>query len=458
MRDARKIFEGTFRIRVAAWAGATFVVFLVLLCIGFVRFNSEASGKWVTTWSGAVQHFQVPGYFFGQGPPPKFEDVWRHGVLDNQTVRLTVRSTVSGSRVRIRLSNAFGEKPLTIGAASIIKLASGSTRKPGSSSRGQQGQQGMGRDMVMQNLRVDVTHPILFKGQPSLTIPPAGIAMSDPIHFEVRDREFLSVSLYLPNRTESATVVSGLTAAQFFSGNATGTETPEGWRYHPQGSFWLSSVDVFASRESKAIIILDDDSRCCDLLRGPGWGVPWTDRLLANGRSDRFAVIESSVPACPMLGNCPAGILARIQEAVQNRSGVQWVIVSAGFEDIVRAGRGAGFGSQPTNTRAEDVINALKMVSDAAHGSGLRIGVATYPPFDLTWRYTEKSEDIRQAVNQWIRDSRTFDAVLDFDQAVRDRRDPRKRFSVFEGQPSIFYGSEGFRVMSDLIDPTVFAR
>jgi hypothetical protein len=460
---AVKYFSKTFeanssRIRVVSWAGT---VFSLLLLVVLITSHSEP-GKWVTTWSGVVQRFQQQHFLSGMGPPLEFRDVESHGVLNNQTVRMTVRSTVSGNRVRIRLSNAFGKKPLTVGASNIVKLTRSSARKPRSFPQalahlGQQGQEGMDRDLVLGNWRVDTVHAVTFNGQTSMTIAPAGIAVSDPIDFEVRDREFLSVSLYLPSTTEPGTVVSGVATAQFFQGNVTAEETPS-LVWNQNRGFWLSSVDVFASRESKAIMILDDDSRCCDLLRGQGWGVPWADRLLANGGTDRFAVLENSVAACPMLENCPMGVVARIEEAAKNRSGVQWVIVAAGFEDIIRAGRGAGWGDPPTDTRAEDLTNALKMVSDTAHFFGFRIGVVTYPPFDRSWRYTDKSEDIRQAVNQWIRDSRAFDTVLDFDRAVSDRKDPRKRFAVFDGQASAFYGFEGFRAMSDLIDPRVFTR
>ena len=91
---------------------------------------------WVSTWSAAM-HAPLP--FPGLPPSP---------VFDNQTVRMVVRPTIGGARVRIRLSNAFGTSALKIGAAHIAIAAQDSKTVPESD------------------------HALTFGGASSISIPP----------------------------------------------------------------------------------------------------------------------------------------------------------------------------------------------------------------------------------------------------------------------------------------------
>jgi hypothetical protein len=404
-------------------------------------------------------------------PAPEFRDAWLHGVLSNQTVRIIVRSSLSGSRIRIRLSNAFGTHPLIIGAAHIAAVPSGTAQIMNSAAASSAAvSRGVGNSPSIVRLVIPdqdkeiagTDRMILFGGRPSVIIAPGETAISDPMDFETRGAGFLAVSLYLPNKTEPATVVGSATTASVFQGDATAmaSETSVLQRGPARGSLWLSSVEVFGSAESTGIMIIDDDSRWRDgLSPGAGWQVPLMDRLLSNGGSNRFAVLNSSMNDCPLIGNCRPTAVERIQEAARNQEGVKWVILATGFDDILNASYDSGvLGQAPLKTTVEDVIATLREIIAEAHAAGLRITGVTYPPFFGTPRYTEKGDAMREAVNEWIRAGGAFDAVADFDRAVRDPNYPSQRQSLFVGENPAFLGNLGFQAMANSIDASVLTR
>src|SRR5262245_9755478 len=174
-------------------------------------------GHWVTTWSGATQPFPPVSYVIGLAPPPEFQDAWDHGVLQDQTIRIVVQSTLSGSRVRIRLSNQYGKQPLTIGAAHIVRLASGdpvwrgTMRAPFPSGKGGV-RGGVPGTVYVPDLHkpiAETEREIFFEGRTSVVIPGGGIVESDAVAFDTGYRGYMVISLYLPNRTEPATLVDG---------------------------------------------------------------------------------------------------------------------------------------------------------------------------------------------------------------------------------------------------------
>jgi hypothetical protein len=104
------------------------------------------------------------------------------GNLLKQTIRQIARLSTGGSRVRIVLSNEYGNAPLTIGAAHIALAADGGKIKDGSD------------------------HAITFGGNPSIVIPPGAPAISDPVDMSVDPLALVSISLYLPQITPLTTV------------------------------------------------------------------------------------------------------------------------------------------------------------------------------------------------------------------------------------------------------------
>ena len=132
-----------------------------------VAAQSWRSEGWCATWGCAPA-----------GPPPSASTMSFSG----QTVRLIVRASVGGSRVRIRLSNEMGSAPLTIGAAQVGLRNSGVAVVAGSN------------------------HPLTFGGRSTVTITAGSPVLSDPVFFQIAPFADLAVSLYFPGTAIGTTI------------------------------------------------------------------------------------------------------------------------------------------------------------------------------------------------------------------------------------------------------------
>ena len=66
-------------------------------------------------------------------------------------------------------------------------------------------------------------------------------------------------------------------------------------------------------------------------------------------------------------------------------------------------------------------------------------------------------EAARQAVNQWIRTSGRFDAVIDMDSAVRDPETPSNLLPGYDTGDHLHLNPAGYRKMAEIIDLNLFA-
>jgi lysophospholipase L1-like esterase len=81
------------------------------------------------------------------------------------------------------------------------------------------------------------------------------------------------------------------------------------------------------------------------------------------------------------------------------------------------------------------------------------------PPFEGTTTpgyFTPDKEAVRQAVNGWIRSSGAFDAVIDFDQALRDPAHPARLLPAYDSGDGLHPNDAGHRVMADAVPLTLF--
>jgi lysophospholipase L1-like esterase len=146
-------------------------------------------------------------------------------------------------------------------------------------------------------------------------------------------------------------------------------------------------------------------------------------------------------------GNSP-GALARFDRDVLAPAGVTHLVVMEGINDL---GRGVG---------ADDLIAAHKQIVARARARGLVVIGATITPIeDTTFEgyYTPMHEAARQAVNQWIRGSTAYDAVIDFDAVVRDAARPTKLQLRYASPDFIHPNDSGYQAMAGAIDVGLFA-
>src|SRR6185503_6046989 len=149
-------------------------------------------------------------------------------------------------------------------------------------------------------------------------------------------------------------------------------------------------------------------------------------------------------------GNGPSA-LARFDRDVIAQPGVTDVIVLEGVNDIGQARQNA----VPT---AVDLIAAHKQMVERAHARGLRIYGATLTPFEGASSWTSEGEAKRQVLNDWIRSGKSYDAMFDFDAAVRDPAQPARLRAQFDPGDHLHLNAAGYEAVANSIDLARFRR
>jgi lysophospholipase L1-like esterase len=353
--------------------------------------------------------------------------------LKNQTVRMIVRASIGGQSVRIRLSNAFGGAALTVGAAHVALRGAESAIRPGT-------------DWVL-----------TFSGRPSAILYAGQTLVSDPVSLNVAPLSDLAVSLYLPGDTGAPTIHTFGLRMTYVSGEGdfSGAAQIADAAATTQSYYWLAGVDVLAPATAGTLVtfgdsITDGDQSTPDT--NAMWPAILAARLQANAPTAQVGVVNAGIAGNRILGDNGGGLVRLLPHAL-SVPGVKWISLLEGINDITAATRS----SQGTVTMtAEDLTAAYRQVIETAHLYGVKVIGCTLTPYGGSNVYTEAGEAIRQAANQWIRTSRAFDAVVDFDAATRDPKDPQ-RFRPEADSPDMLHpGDAGYKLMGEAFDLKIF--
>jgi len=146
--------------------------------------------------------------------------------------------------------------------------------------------------------------------------------------------------------------------------------------------------------------------------------------------------------------------LARFDRDVLAQPGVKYLMILEGINDI---GRGAGPTVAPADAvSADDLIGAYRQMIDRAHMHGIKVIGCTLTPYQGATYYSDAGEAIRSAVNQWIRTSKAFDAVVDFDKATQDPANPKQLNPAYNITDHLHPNDAGYNAMAQAIDLSIF--
>ena len=416
----------------AAIAGALGAILAITACAAESR---EKSGHWVTVWGAAV-HTPIP--FPGFPPPP---------VIENQTVRMVVRPTIAGRRLRLRISNAFGDSPLAIGAVHIARIQKGAAIVPSSD------------------------RAVTFGAEASFRVPSGAVWLSDPIDLNVKPFEEIAVSLFIPGKTPTSTCHSWaqhetyISTSGDFSANVeipNATKSPS-W-------FWLSGFEVWAPKQTAAIIALGDSiTDGFGAKQGEYGDFPdlLAKRLAQKSAIPSLAVVNEGIAGNRLLhGGAGVSALARLDRDVIAQPGIANLIVEVGLNDIGWSHmplppKGAPptiFNRSTESVTAEEIILGLRQIIDRAHQHRLRVFGATLSPFEGAIYFSAEGETVRQKVNKWIRSDRAFDGVFDFDAALRDPNHPSQIRIDYQSGDRLHPSEAGYRAMVDAFDISLLQK
>lgn len=410
------------------------------LAMGLSLALASAAGAqehWVGTWAASPQAAGPAGRPAprpGAAPAPARANVPPRSFND-QTIRMVVPTTIGGLRTRVQISNAFGTAPLKVGAVHVALNDKESGIVSGSD------------------------HPLTFSGGASFTIPPGAEIVSDPVDIDVPKLGHLAISVYLPGEVKSLTGHgTGLhTTYISTSGDLTAAASiPDAMK--SESWYFISGVDVEAPARDAAVVAFGDsitDGATSTPDTDSSWPSQLARRLLSNKATENVAVINEGISGNRLLSD-GAGIsaLARFDRDVLAQPGVKWLIVMEGINDI-------GFGVLQPNTppvTADELIAAQKQLIDRAHMRGIKVIGATLTPYTGAAYYSDKGEEVREAVNQWIRTGKAYDAVLDFDKVVADPENPKQIRPTFNIRDHLHPNDAGYKAMADSIDLSIFKK
>ncbi len=354
--------------------------------------------------------------------------------VNDQTVRMIVRASIGGNRVRVRISNAHGTGPLTIAAAHIALHAKGSAIIP------------------------DSDRVLTFGGNPSSVIPPGALVVSDPVDLKVPKLGYLVLSLYVAGDPTAPTVhLTGLHTT-FISKTGDFTKAAEiADAATTQSWYWIAGVDVLAPAAAGVIVAFGDsitDGATSTPDTDRSWPSRLAERLAANKATANVAIVNHGISGNQLLAD-GAGIsaLARFDRDVLGQPGVKWLIVLEGINDI---GISSMMGGAAVS--ASELIAAHKQLIERAHMHGIKAVGATLLPYGGAAYYSEKGEAVRQAVNQWIRTSGAYDAVVDFDSKLQDPQNPSQMNPAFYINDHLHPNDAGYKLMADSINLAIFEK
>lgn len=390
------------------------------------------AAEWVQTW-GAAPLPPTPA----QGPFPATPG------FVNETIRQTIRVSVGGARVRLRLSNEYGSKPLAIGAVSVA-LAD---------------EKG--------NVRSGTERAVLFSGKPGVSVPAGAPYLSDPVDLPVSALSSLSVSIYLPEDTGPCTCHATGMQNAFVSDTGDFTSKPFTPARTLQVRAFISGVEVETPRAGRAVVVLGDS-----ISDGVGSTVDtnqrWPDllaRRLNDKRAAGWGVVNMGISGNRVLADgAGQSALARFDRDVLSAAAVKAVVIFEGVNDLgLSYGRFEGPMGELMKTlasgnkaTAEAMIAGYRQLIERARAKGLKVLAATLTPYGGAMYYSEEGEAVRQAINTWIRNSGEVDGVLDFDAAVRDPARPSQMKDGFHSGDYLHGSDAGYAAMAASIDLSLF--
>ncbi len=408
-------FWGAVLLSAVGWAGAP-----------------EAPGHWVGTWATAPQPAVT-------GTKESYA---------NQTVRLVAHTSIGGPRVRVRLSNAYGSGPVTFDAVHVALRTAEASVDPSSD------------------------RPVTFGGATAVTVPAKGNVVSDPVELTVPALADVAVSLFFKKPTVPSTSHLLTLQTNYVSEPGSGDRTAEAtWANAKPVTTWpfLTGLDVTTGPEGAAVVAFGDSSVDGDGTT-PDTNQRWTDALAAklqslgpDGRPD-VAVLNEGLIGNRLLKDSPKGPanpagpafgasgLSRFERDALEQPGVKLVIVRLGLNDLGFPGSFAPAGERAT---AAALIAGFRSLIAQARKKNVRLVGSTLTPFegaDLEPGYwSAAKEAVRQQVNDWLRTTNEFAAVVDFDAVVRDPSHPARLLPSYDSGDHIHPNDAGHLAMANAV-------
>lgn len=379
--------------------------------------TSQAS-EWVGTWSTSLQIVEP----HNMPPEPG---------LNGNTIRQIVRVSQGGQQVRFSVSNMFGDNPVSIHEINVAASEGGGSIDPATN--------------------VSLT----FDGESAISIPPGKAFLSDPFPFDLKPLSEVAITMYIDSVSSQLTGHPGSrTNSYILSGNhIDAADFPDAI---PAARWYLiDAIHVKTQAKAAAVSVIGNsitDGRGSGTDKQNRWPDILAEQLQSNEATRHISVLNEGIGGNCVLRPCLGpSALDRFERDVLDQPGVKWLIVFHGVNDI----GGIGDEEQAQQVVA-DLTSAYQTMIYDAHQHDIRVYGATLLPFEGSFYYTPVREQARQEINNWIRNSGAFDAVVDFEQVLQDPDNPTfMRDDVHDGD-LLHPNEKGYKLLGEAVDLALF--
>lgn len=384
---------------------------------------------WVATWGSSQQI-----------PEPHNE--LQADDLRDATVRQIFHLSAGGPSLRVHLTNAFGTEALHFKSVHIARPLS----------------------TISSEIDPKSDRSLTFAGSAEVTIPPGAEFVSDPLEYAVKPLSDVAVSFHLDEPPDRQTSHPGSRATSYYvhgdavsAAKLTEPKTVDHW-------YQVSEIDVQAAPGAAAVVALGDsitDGRGSTTNGNDRWTDVLAVQLQGAHKTANIGVINKGTGGNHLLTDgLGQNVLARFDRDVLAPAGVRWLIIFEGVNDLGGLAQNGEVSAAEHAAFVSRVLAAYQQVIARAHAHGLRVYGATITPYVGSGYYHPGplSEADRQTVNEWIRATGHFDAVIDFDSIVRDPEHPDRLLPSNDSGDHLHLSSAGYKAMGSAIPMALFAR
>ena len=347
----------------------------------------------------------------------------------NTTVRQTVHASISGSSLRLQLSNAFGNQAVTITNVHVAKPTdnSGAT------------------------VDLSTAKAVTFGGQTSVTIAAGQTVASDAVSYAVTALQDVTVTFLLPQGSGPSTY-HWLSSQSNYSagGDQTGSASLSGSSTWTQYDY-LMAMDVQNSAATGAIVTFGasiTDGYTTAANANQRWPDDLAVRIHTAGLN--VGVLNAGISGNQLLADNSWGPSLsaehRFSNDVANQSGIKWVVFS---DDPIN-----DMGSGQTNGSA--LITGYQQIITDAHNAGLKIVCSTLTPFQGAGGWSAAGETARGQINSFVRGSGSgCDAVLDQDTATHNPSSPTWFLPAYDSGDHIHPNTAGYQAIANAFNLSI---
>jgi lysophospholipase L1-like esterase len=345
-------------------------------------------------------------------------------------LRQVVHVSIGGTRLRLRFSNEYGSSPVTLKAVHVAASAGTSA------------------------INASTDKALSFSGSASVTIAAKQAVFSDPFDFQLMPLSNIAVSIAFGTTSNDITGHPGSRTTSYI---ATGDAASSATLSSPATTdhwYILSGIDVAADSSTRALVALGDsitDGRGSTTNGNDRWPDFLAKRMQMNSATAKIGMLNQGIGGNTVLsGGLGPTATARFEGDVVKQAGVRWLIVFEGVNDIGNASNGA--------STASSLINAYKSFVSKARAASIKAFGATITPFNGNGYYSGDHESARKTVNDWIRAAGNFDAVIDFDAAVRDPNKQDMLLKTYDSGDGLHLNPTGYQKLADTVDLALFSQ